>query len=67
MVNQMGKYLPKVARTSKPLPDLLNKNSAGLWDDAQQEVFDEIKKQLTSTLVLAIADPGLASVSADAS
>ena len=68
MVNQMGKYLPNLAQTSKPLRELLTKDSAWLWDTAQKEAFEEIKRQLISTPVLAIYDPQLeTTVSADAS
>ena len=48
MANQMGNYLPNLAKTNKPLRDLLSKQSAWIWDDLQQKVFEEIKKQLTS-------------------
>ena len=68
MVNQMGKYLSNLAQTSKPLRELLTKDSAWLWDTAQKEAFEEIKRQLISTPVLAIYDPQLeTTVSADAS
>ena len=68
MVNQMGKYLPNLAQTTKPLRDLLSKDSHWMWDRAQEEAFNEIKRQLISTPVLAIYDPQLETkVSADAS
>ena len=68
IVNQMGKCLPNLAQTSKPLRDLLTKDSAWVWDTAQKKAFEEIKKQLISTPVLAIYDPHLETkVSADAS
>ena len=66
--NQMGKYLPNLAQTSKPLRDLLSKQSAWVWDDLQQKAFEEIKKQLTSAPVLAIYDQhSETTVSTDAS
>ena len=33
MANQMGKYLPNLAQTSKPLRDLLSKESAWIWQN----------------------------------
>ena len=57
MANQMGKHLPNLAQTRKPLIDLLSKQSAWIWDDHQQKAFEEIKKQLTSAPVLVIYDP----------
>ena len=68
MVNQMGKYLPNLAQTSKPLRDLLSKDTAWMWDSAQKDAFETIKRQLVSTPVLAIYDPQLQTkVIADAS
>ena len=68
MVNQMGKYLPNVAQTSKALNDLLSKDTAWMWNSAQKDAFETIKRQLVSTPVLAIYDPQLQTkVIADAS
>lgn len=39
MVNQMGKYLPNFARISKPLRDLLSKDSSWIWDVTQKKAF----------------------------
>ena len=57
MVNQMGKYLPNPAQTSKPLRDLLSKDTAWMWESAQKDAFETIKRQLISTPALAIYDP----------
>ena len=68
MVNQMGKYQPNLAQTSKPLRDLLSKDTAWMWDSAKKHAFETIKRQLVSTPVLAIYDPQLQTqVIADAS
>ena len=57
MVNQMGKYLPNLAQTSKPPRDLLSKDTAWMWESAQKDAFETIKRQLISTPALAIHDP----------
>lgn len=68
MVNQMGKYIPNLAQTSKPLRDLLSKYITLIWDTAQNDAFEESKQQLLSTPVLVIYDPHLETkVPADAS
>ena len=59
MVNQMGKYLPILAQTSNLLNDLLSKDTAWMWDSAQKDGSETIKRQLVSTPVLAIYDPQL--------
>ena len=68
MVNQIGKYLPNLAQNSKPLRDLLNKDTVWIYGSAQKDAFGTIKRQLVSTPVLAIYDPQLQTkVIADAS
>ena len=68
MVIQMGKCLPKLALARKPLRGLLSKDIAWMWDCAQKNVFEKIKRHLVLTPVLAIHDPQLqAKVIADAS
>ena len=68
MVNQIGKYLPNLAQNSKPLRDLLNRDTAWIYGSAQKHAFGTIKRQLVSTPVLAIYDPQLQTkVIADAS
>ena len=59
MVNQMGKYLPNLAQTSTPLRDLLNKDTAWIWESAQKNAFGTKKRHLLLTPVLAIYDPQL--------
>ena len=49
MVYQMGKFLPNLAQTSKPLRDLLSKDIAWMWDSTQKDAFETIKRQLVST------------------
>ena len=68
IVNQMGDYLANLAQTSNPLRDFLSKDTAWIWDSAQKNAFETIKRQLLSTAVLAIYGPQLQTqIIADAS
>ena len=68
MVNKMGNYLPNLAQTSRPLRDLLRKDTAWIWESTQKNAFKTIKRHLPLTPVLAIYDPQLqAKAIADAS
>ena len=42
--------------TEKPLTSLLEKNAAFIWTDERQMAFDELKKRLTTALVLTLPD-----------
>ena len=67
-VNQMSKFSPHLAESTRPLRELLEKDSVWHWGHQQQVAFDNIKQQLTSTPVLALFDPNRDTIlSADAS
>jgi hypothetical protein len=51
------RFLEHFAITSRPLSILLKKDQSWNWGPAQQEAFQTLKKQLTSTPVLRTADP----------
>ena len=57
MVNQMGKYLPNLAQTSKPLRDLLSKDTAWMWDSAKKDAFKAIKRQIDSCRLKSLQMP----------
>ena len=70
MVNQLMKFTPYLAEMTKPLRDLLSKDSSWCWEQAQKSAFSDIKTALTYTEspTLALFNPERETiVSADAS
>ena len=68
MVNQLSKFLPRVAEETKPLRNLLSTKNQWHWDSLQDQAFVKLKLLLSSSKVLALYDPSLHTVvSADAS
>lgn len=53
MVNQLAKFLPGLPETAKPMRELLQRNTAWVWPQPQQETFNKVKEYLTSTPMLA--------------
>ena len=51
------KFCPNLAEKTKPLSDLLKKESAWLWGPAQQRAFYQLKEDMASEQVLALYDP----------
>ena len=68
MVNQQMKFLPNLAEMTKPIRDLLKKDTEWIWDSPQKEAFDQLKHELASDEALALYDTEKETiVSADAS
>ena len=68
MVNQLGKFSPRIADLSKPMRELLSSKQAWNWGPAQEESFVKVKAELTTHTVLALYDPKTETkISADAS
>ena len=68
MVNQLGKFSPRIAELSKPMRELLSSKRAWNWGPAQEEAFVKVKAELTAHTVLALYDPQAETkISADAS
>ena len=44
MVNHLSKFSPNLAEKTKPLGELLNKQSDWVWGDPQRQAFQDIKK-----------------------
>jgi hypothetical protein len=53
----LGKFIPILAEITYLIGDLLIKDNSWILGADQQEAFREIKKALTSTLVLAHFNP----------
>ena len=51
-VNYLGKFIPNLSRTNQPLRQLLEKDVAWQWEEAQKESFKELKKAITTAPVL---------------
>ena len=54
MVNQFSKFTTNLAQLTKPIRDLLIKNSAWTWGPAQEEAFHQTKIALTTAPVLTL-------------
>ena len=68
MVNQFSKFTTNLANLTKPIRDLLVKNTAWTWGPAQQEAFHQTKIALTTAPVLTLYDPNKETkIAADAS
>ena len=62
------KFLPNLAEMTKPIRDLLKKETEWIWDSLQKEAFDQLKHELASDEALALYDTEKETiVSADAS
>ena len=68
MINQLAKFLPNLAKITKPLRELLVKSNDWTWGPLQIESFTQLKSLVTSLPVLVHFDINRATVvSADAS
>ena len=68
MVNYFGGYIPHLSEILKPLNELLKADSTWIWEEPQQNSFNEIKKQLITSPTLIYFDKEKPTmVSADAS
>ena len=68
IVNQLGKFSPRIAEISSPLRELLSTKNNWLWDSRQEEAFTLIKTELTNPTILTLYNPKAEiKISADAS
>ena len=54
MCNHLSKFTPNLAEKTKPLRELLNKRSQWMWGQPQQTAFEEVKKILMTSPILAL-------------
>ena len=67
MVNHLGKFSRKLADLSQPLRKLLSSRNGWIWEEAQEQVFNQMKEELLTPTILALYDPSSETkVSADA-
>ncbi|WVZ97441.1 hypothetical protein U9M48_042979 [Paspalum notatum var. saurae] len=50
------RFIENFSRIAKPMTSLLEKDAEFRWTNAQQAAFDELKKRLTTALVLTLPD-----------
>ena len=68
MINQLGKFIPNLAKLTQPLIELLSKSSIWAWNSPQTLAFNNIKAELVKPAVLAPYNPEApTTVTADAS
>ncbi|CAI7881286.1 unnamed protein product [Closterium sp. NIES-53] len=56
-VNYVCRFVPNMAGVTKPLTDLLHKDTRFQWGEREQSAFDTLKNILSSPPVLRLADP----------
>lgn len=68
MVNQLSKFSAQLAEKTKPLWELLSTRNHWVWGTSQQQAFDNMKADLSSSQILGLYDAKRPTyVSADAS
>lgn len=56
MVQYLGRYLPSLSATIKPLNDLLKSDAAWSWDTPQAEAFSKVKQLVCTAPTLTFYD-----------
>ena len=68
MVNQLGKFSPRVSELTQPLRELLSSKRSWTWGSSQELAFSQVKAELAKPTVLSLYNPRAPTkVSADAS
>ena len=56
MVNQLGKFTPRLTDLTQPLRELLSKSKSWTWGQPQERAFKEVKEELSKPTTLAHYD-----------
>ncbi|XP_045451661.1 uncharacterized protein K02A2.6-like [Melitaea cinxia] len=56
-VNFLSKFIPNHSEIAVPLTNLLKKDNSWRWEDSERNAFDNLKKAVTSSSVLALYNP----------
>ena len=68
MINELRKFYPNLANSTKLLRDFLSTKSHWCWRTSQRKCFEDLKKELNSKCLLTLFEPNhLSIVSTDAS
>ena len=54
MVNQLGKFTPRVTELTSSPRELLSTKNAWVWGKSQDQFFEAIKQELAKPIVLAL-------------
>ena len=54
MVNQLGKFTPRIAELTSPLRELLSTKNVWVWGKSQDQSLEAIKQELAKPTVLAL-------------
>ena len=57
MVNQLGKFSPRLAEHAQPLRELLSSKNTWIWGPVQDRAFSNVKEEITRPTVLAHYNP----------
>jgi len=49
MINYLGRFLPSLSDTIKPLTELLREDTAWTWDEPQESAFQLVKQKVSQT------------------
>ena len=57
MVQNLGKFSPRIAEIAEPLRDLMKKHAPYAWGPEHNQAFDNIKKEIVQACILRYYDP----------
>ena len=57
MINQLGKFSPRISEISQPLREPLGSKRTWIWGPCQEQAFCKLKDELVKPTVLALFNP----------